>query len=75
MRHSVYELLAKISGWLLVVYVGLKSVDTIVWLNETAPRTGVTLRRTYAFDAYDPDAPLDGAGAAGVAEDEGDDEL
>lgn len=35
-----------------------------------APRTGLTLRRTYAFDAYDP-----GAGTADAGEDEGDDEL
>ena len=37
---DVYALLAKISGWLLLVYVALKSLDTLAWLNVTAPRMG-----------------------------------
>lgn len=38
--RGVFDLLARISGWLLIVYVLLKSVDTLVWLNRTAPAVG-----------------------------------
>ena len=41
---SVYRLLARISGWMLVAYVLAKSVDTLVWINSTSPRAG--------FEAY-----------------------
>jgi len=51
-RHGVYELLAKISGWLLIVYVGFKSVDTIVWLNQTAPRTGANPSQFYSWEPF-----------------------
>jgi molybdopterin-containing oxidoreductase family membrane subunit len=51
-RHGVYELLAKISGWLLIVYVGFKSIDTIVWLNQTAPRTGANPSQFYAWEPF-----------------------
>ncbi|MCK4304721.1 MAG: polysulfide reductase NrfD [Candidatus Eisenbacteria sp.] len=37
---EVFDLLARISGWLLVVYIMLKSADTLVWLNRTAPAVG-----------------------------------
>ena len=51
-RHGVYELLAKISGWLLIIYVGFKSIDTIVWLNQTAPRTGINPSQFYAWQPF-----------------------
>jgi molybdopterin-containing oxidoreductase family membrane subunit len=38
---NVYDLLGKISGWLLTVYVLLKSLDTLLWLNHTSPSVGV----------------------------------
>ncbi len=37
---GVYDLLARISGWLLAVYIFLKSLDTLIWLNRTAPAVG-----------------------------------
>ncbi len=49
---EVFELLGKISGSLLVVYVLLKSLDTLVWLNRTAPQLGARPRHFYAFDPF-----------------------
>ena len=49
---GVYAQLAKISGWLLVAYVGLKSIDTLVWLNRTAPQTGVNPRQFYFWEPF-----------------------
>lgn len=51
-RHSVLELLAKISGWLLIVYVGAKSIDTLIWLNRTAPRAGIDPASFYAWQPF-----------------------
>lgn len=39
---SVYRLLAKISGLLLIFYVFFKSLDTLTWLNKTAPALGLS---------------------------------
>lgn len=50
--RSVFELLAKISGWLLIAYVGLKSIDTIVWLNQTVPGAGATARQFYSWQPF-----------------------
>jgi molybdopterin-containing oxidoreductase family membrane subunit len=47
-RKEVYDLLARISGWLLVVYVLFKSVDTLVWINHTAPTVGFLGYEFYA---------------------------
>lgn len=52
-RPGVLALLAKISGWLLIVYVGLKSADTLVWLNRTAERTGAHPIRYYAWEPFE----------------------
>jgi Ni/Fe-hydrogenase subunit HybB-like protein len=49
----VYQLLAKISGWLLLTYAGLKSLDTLVWLNRTAPRAGVSAIRYFGWAPFD----------------------
>ncbi len=39
---NVYRLLAKISGTILIFYVLLKSIDTLTWLNRTAPEFGLS---------------------------------
>lgn len=52
-QPEVYALLAKISGWLLLTYVGLKSIDTLVWLNRTAPRAGVNPIRYFGWQPFD----------------------
>ncbi len=49
---EVNELLGRVSGSLLLVYVLLKSVDTLVWLNRTAPQLGAHPARFYAFDPF-----------------------
>jgi molybdopterin-containing oxidoreductase family membrane subunit len=51
-KPEVYDLLARVSGRLLVVYVLLKSVDTLVWLNRTSPALGVPPARFYAFAPF-----------------------
>lgn len=51
-KPEVYTLLAKISGWLLIVYVGLKSVDTLVWLNRTAPQAGANPVQFFAWQPF-----------------------
>ena len=45
---EVLRTLAKISGWLLLVYVVLKGIDSLVWLNSTSPQTGVQVSSFYA---------------------------
>ncbi|MFN8094749.1 MAG: NrfD/PsrC family molybdoenzyme membrane anchor subunit [Vicinamibacteria bacterium] len=51
-RPDVYQLLAKVSGSLLVVYVLAKAVDTLVWLNHTSPHLGARPDRFYAFGPF-----------------------
>ncbi len=51
-RPDVYQLLAKVSGSLLVVYVLAKTVDTLVWLNRTSPHLGARPDRFYAFGPF-----------------------
>jgi molybdopterin-containing oxidoreductase family membrane subunit len=41
------SLLGRISGWLLTVYVLLKSADTLVWINSTSPRRGFSAYNFY----------------------------
>ncbi|MCK4413572.1 MAG: polysulfide reductase NrfD [Candidatus Eisenbacteria sp.] len=48
----VYTLLGRISGWLLVSYVLLKSVDTLIWLNRTAPAVGFLGHDFYVHAAF-----------------------
>ena len=48
---DVMPLLARISGWLLLLYVLAKSLDTLVWINRTAPRVGWA---PYLFYAHQP---------------------
>lgn len=48
---AVFETLAKISGSLLLVYVVLKGIDSLVWLNATSPRTGAA---PWSFYAHPP---------------------
>ena len=42
-RPQVLQSLGRISGLLLAAYVSLKTVDTVVWLNRTTPRTQAAL--------------------------------
>jgi menaquinone reductase, integral membrane subunit len=51
-RDSVYDLLGKVSGGLLIVYVALKAIDTLVWINKTSPGMGVPAHRFYGFKPF-----------------------
>jgi Ni/Fe-hydrogenase subunit HybB-like protein len=50
--RDVEDLLGRVSGWLLLVYVLAKSVDTLVWVNHTAFRLGVHPASFYAFGTF-----------------------
>ena len=47
-RRDVFTFLGKISGILLISYILLKSIDTLVWINNTSPSTGFP-----AFEFYE----------------------
>ncbi|MGB2869793.1 MAG: menaquinone reductase integral membrane subunit QrcD [Bacteroidota bacterium] len=47
-KPGVLSFLGKISGILLVVYILLKTVDTLVWINSTSPAAGFP-----AFEYYE----------------------
>lgn len=51
-RPQVLELLGRISGLLLAVYVLAKSIDTLVWINRTSPRHGVPAWEYYAWNPF-----------------------
>jgi menaquinone reductase, integral membrane subunit len=59
-KDDVYELLAKISGWMLLTYIIAKSVDTFYWATVTAPARGFRihgflLRQPGLLRHLDPD--------------------
>ena len=47
-RDNVKELLAKISGWMLLSYIVVKIADTLYWALVTAPSKGTTLMDFYS---------------------------
>ena len=51
-RPRVLELLGRISGLLLAVYVVAKSVDTLVWINRTSPETGFQAWQYYSWQPF-----------------------
>ncbi len=46
-KDNVVELLAKISGWMLLTYITAKIIDTLYWAYVTAPKMGFTLDQFY----------------------------
>jgi menaquinone reductase, integral membrane subunit len=46
-KQDVIELLAKISGWMLITYIIAKSADTLYWALVTAPSKGFLLMDFY----------------------------
>ncbi len=50
---DVYRLLARISGVLLIFYVLLKSIDTLIWLNKTAPALGLSGMSFFVWAPFD----------------------
>jgi molybdopterin-containing oxidoreductase family membrane subunit len=49
---SVYDKLGTISGRLLVLYILLKSIDTLVWVNQTSPSHGFPAHRFYQWSPF-----------------------
>jgi menaquinone reductase, integral membrane subunit len=50
-KDNVIELLAKISGWMIITYMIAKIIDTLYWANVTAPSKGFTLGEFYSNNA------------------------
>jgi menaquinone reductase, integral membrane subunit len=51
-KPEVMKTLARISGVLLLVYVAVKAVDTLVWLNRTAPALGSIPAEFYSYAQF-----------------------
>jgi molybdopterin-containing oxidoreductase family membrane subunit len=51
-RPEVLELLGRISGLLLSVYVLAKTVDTLIWINRTSPGAGFPAAQYYAWKPF-----------------------
>ncbi len=51
-KEYVINLLAKIAGWMITVYIVLKIIDTIYWAQVTVPAAGFTLMDFYGHGAY-----------------------
>jgi molybdopterin-containing oxidoreductase family membrane subunit len=51
-RPRTLQLLGRISGLLLSVYVLLKTIDTIVWINRTSPGSGFPAAQYYAWKPF-----------------------
>jgi len=51
-RPEVLQLLGRISGLLLAVYVLAKSIDTLVWINRTSPETGFQAWQYYSWKPF-----------------------
>jgi len=51
-RPEVLQLLGRISGLLLAVYVLAKTVDTLIWINRTSPESGFPAWQYYAWQPF-----------------------
>ncbi|MFA6457711.1 MAG: NrfD/PsrC family molybdoenzyme membrane anchor subunit, partial [Bacteroidota bacterium] len=51
-KPEVYKFLGKVSGTMLIVYVMLKSIDTLIWINSTSPSTGFPAFEFYATRSF-----------------------
>ena len=51
-RPEVFQLLGRISGLLLGIYVIAKSIDTLVWINRTSPETGFQAWQYYSWKPF-----------------------
>jgi len=49
---KAFQTLAKISGWLLALYMVLKIADTITWIYGVVPRAGLTFMDFYKEGPY-----------------------
>jgi Ni/Fe-hydrogenase subunit HybB-like protein len=51
-KREVLSLLGRISGILLMVYVFFKTIDTLVWINHTAPASGFNPFDFYSWEPF-----------------------
>ncbi len=51
-KDNVVDLLAKISGWMLLTYIAAKILDTWYWAAHTAPSKGLTLMDFYSNNPF-----------------------
>jgi molybdopterin-containing oxidoreductase family membrane subunit len=51
-KQEVYRFLGKVSGSMLILYVLLKSVDTLIWINSTSPGNGFPAFEFYATQSF-----------------------
>ncbi len=51
-RRRVFDVLARISGLLLAVYVAAKALDTLVWINRTSPEAGFPAAQYYSWRPF-----------------------
>jgi len=51
-KREVLSLLGRISGILLMIYVLFKSIDTLIWINRTAPATGFHPFEFYTWEPF-----------------------
>ncbi|MFZ5569927.1 MAG: menaquinone reductase integral membrane subunit QrcD [Thermodesulfobacteriota bacterium] len=51
-KDNVIDLLAKISGWMMLTYIIAKTVDTVYWAVSTAPGMGFRLMDFYSNNAF-----------------------
>src|SRR4051794_33116054 len=51
-RPEVLQLLGRISGLLLAVYVLAKTLDTLVWINRTSPGSGFPAAEYYSWRPF-----------------------
>ncbi len=51
-KDNVIRLLAKIAGWMILVYITAKIIDTIYWANVTAPNMGFNISDFYGHGVY-----------------------
>jgi molybdopterin-containing oxidoreductase family membrane subunit len=51
-KPEVLRFLGKVSGWMLIVYVLLNTVDTLYWINHTAPAEGAPAYTFYTSPGF-----------------------
>ncbi|MCP4688004.1 MAG: polysulfide reductase NrfD [Desulfobacterales bacterium] len=51
-KDNVIDLLAKISGWMILTYIIAKSIDTLYWATVTAPNLGQHISHFYTDNAF-----------------------
>ena len=51
-KDNVIELLAKISGWMIITYTVAKLIDTIYWAAVTAPSMGFNIDHFFGTSIY-----------------------